>query len=380
MVRLDGRQGAVLLCRKRPLFLWFTAVGFLWHTWRTGSCSQRLESYSIDLDDPPQDVNCVTAAGRESITMTTEYSLVMLVEETDSDFVPYLLDLHNYLTKIGISHELLLMINGSDHYIQQCLQNWPSEYDQLQIIALNRKVPSGICLQMVLPDCLGKTLIICGPYRQIADEGLKALLDTVSGGEADLALPWRQQRVDAVINQWQSRAFNWLVRYLTGAAYHDLSSTLRVVRREVLEETPLYGDLYRYLPLLARQRGFRVREVPARHAEERGKIGYYGLREYVSRLVDLLAMHFTLHFVRKPLRYFGLRGSLLLLTGFGCISASLIRRLAGTATLGDSPMLMIGLVLFVTGSSLWGVGLLGEILTFTLGRKRKDYIIEKMLE
>jgi hypothetical protein len=308
-----------------------------------------------------------------------EYSLVMLVEDAESDFVPYLQDLHDYLTKLGLDHELVLSLNGSGLFAQQCLQHWPADSAPLQVVELTSKVSPGISLQTLLTDCRGKTLIICGPYRQIADEGLKLLLDTVAQGKADLALPWRQQRVDAAINQWQSLAFNWLVRHMTGVPYHDLSSTLRVARREVLEETPLYGDLYRYLPLLARRRGFRVQEIPANHAQERGRVGYYGLREYISRLVDLLAMHFILDFARKPLRYFGLRGILLGLLGLSCITTSLVMRLAGAGSLGDSPMLMIGLVLIVAGSGLWGIGLLGEILTFALGRKRKDYIVEKFL-
>ncbi len=309
-----------------------------------------------------------------------DYSLVMLVEDVDSDFVPYLLDLHNYLTELNLDHELLLAINGRGQFAHQCLKSWPANSPPLQIVELTRKVPSGICLQTVLTDCCGETIIVCGPYRQIANEGLKALLDTVAEGNIDLALPWRQQRVDAAINQWQSQVFNWLVRRMTGATYHDLSSTLRVVRRKVLEETPLYGDLYRYLPLLAKQRGFCVQELPVRHTEERGRVGYYGLREYVSRLVDLLAMHFTFGFARKPLRYFGLRGMLLLLAGAGCLTWSLIARLTGVGFLGNSPLLIIGLVLLLTGSGLWGIGLLGEILTFALGRKRKDYIVEQCFE
>ncbi len=308
-----------------------------------------------------------------------EYSLVMLVENSESDFIPYLLGLHDYLTALGADHELILLLNGSGQFAQQCLRRWPAEAAPLQVVELTSKVPAGICLQTVLADCRGKILIICGPYRQIADEGLKALLDKVAQGEADLALPWRRHRVDATINQWQSLAFNWLVRHMAGVTFHDLSSTLRVVRREVLEETPLYGDLYRYLPLLAKRRGFRVQELPADHAEERGRVGYYGLQEYVGRLVDLLAMHFILDFVRKPLRYFGLRGILLLLFGLSCITISLVMRLAGAGALGDSPLLLIGLVLIVTGSGIWGIGLLGEILTFALGRKRKDYIVEKFL-
>lgn len=308
-----------------------------------------------------------------------DYSLVMMVKDAESDFVPYLQALHNYLVELEIDHELVLAINGSREFAHKCLQYWPADSTPLKILELSRKVPSGICLKTVLGDCLGETLIVCGPYRQITEVGLKALLDTVAEGKADLALPWRQQRVDAAINQWQSRAFNWLVRRMTGATYHDLSSTMRVVRRKVLEETPLYGDLYRYLPLMAKQRGFFVQELPVQHGEERGRVGYYGLQEYASRLIDLLAVHFTLGFARKPLRYFGLRSLLPLLAGLGCITWSLLMRLAGVGFLGDSPLLMIGLVLLVTGSGLWGIGLLGEILTFALGRKHKDYIVEKFL-
>lgn len=308
------------------------------------------------------------------------YSLVMLVEDAENDFLPYLLDLHGFLASKGMEHELVLAVNGPGAFAGERLKEWPADAPSLKVVELARKVPSGVCLQTVLPDCRGEILIVCGPYKQIADTGLDALLHTVAGGEADLALPWRTQRVDPAVNQWQSQLFNWLVRRMTGAEYHDLSSTLRVVRREVLEETPLYGDLYRYLPLLAKRRGFLVKELPAPHAEERGKVGYYGIREYVSRLVDLAAMRFNLSFARKPLRYFGLRGLLLVLAGVLCMAYVAIQKVSGVDDLGNSPELMIGLVLMLTGSGIWGIGLLGEILTFALGRKHKEYIVEKVLD
>jgi len=313
---------------------------------------------------------------REKLT----YSLVMLVEDAESDFTPYLLEIHDQLDRLRLDHELVLAINGPGLFAQACLQKkWPVDGPTLQIVELTRKVPSGTCLKTVLPECRGEYLIVCGPYRQISDSGLQALIEAVSEGKADLALPWRRERVDPAVNQWQSRCFNWLVRHMTETPYQDLSSTLRVMRRQVLEETTLYGDLYRYLPLQAKRRGFQVRELPATHAEERGKVGYYGLREYVSRLVDLLAMCFILGFARKPLRYFGLRGIFLLLIGLVTMTAALILKLTGVGSLGNSPLLMIGLVLMLAGSTIWGIGLLGEILTFALGRKRKDYIIETVL-
>jgi hypothetical protein len=202
------------------------------------------------------------------------------------------------------------------------------------------------------------------------------LLLAVSEGGADLALPWRQGRVDPAVNQWQSRLFNALVRRLTGTDVHDLSSTLRVVRRAVLEETPLYGDLYRYLPLLAKKRGFKVREIPAPHARELGEVGYYGLSVYVNVCGPVA--------IRPPLAarsrcFFSMRGVLLFLAGALCMTSAVALKVTGVEDLGNSPLLMIGLVLFLTGSGLWGVGLLGEILAFTLGRKHKDYVVEKIL-
>jgi hypothetical protein len=304
----------------------------------------------------------------------------MLVEDGDTDFCGYLEELDRHLRTRGFDHELIVAVNGPGAFARGCLRAWPVTAAPVRIFELTRRVPSSICLQTVLPQCRGEILIVCGPYRQIADQGLDALLEAVALGAADMALPWRQRRVDPAVNQWQSRLFNWLVRRLTGAAYHDLSTNLRVVRRQVLEETPLYGDLYRYLPLLACQRGFRVREIPAPHNEERGKVGYYGLREYVSRLVDLLAMQFNFGFARKPLRYFGLRGVVLVFLGMLGMTWAVVLKMFGSGDLGDSLALMVGLVLVLTGSGIWGVGLLGEVLTFTLGRKRKDYIIEQKLE
>jgi len=108
------------------------------------------------------------------MSKSQKYSLVMLVEDGESDFVPYLKDLDNYLGELNLEYELILAINGAGRFALQCLQGWPTDSSPLQTVELTRKVPSGICLQTVLADCSGEILVVCGPYRQIADEGLKA--------------------------------------------------------------------------------------------------------------------------------------------------------------------------------------------------------------
>lgn len=307
-------------------------------------------------------------------------SLILLLENEEHDFSTTLQDLHRQLDSFGFSHELFLAVNGPSTFARECLKGWPSAAPEIQLIELNKKVSSGICLQTVVPQCRGEILLICGPYQQIHYDDLKEMLNEVAEGQIDLALPWRQNRVDPLVNRWQSWGFNWLVRKLIGTPFHDLSSTLRVARKSILEEVNLYGDLYRYLPILAQRRGFKVKEFEVAHLEERGKVGFFGVREYVSRFVDLVSMHFTLGFARKPLRYFGFRGLVVFFLGLACMCGAFVLRVVQQSFLGDSSLLMVGLILMVAGSGIWGIGLLGEIISFVFGRHRKDYIIETILE
>ncbi|MDT8420518.1 MAG: hypothetical protein RQ754_08810 [Desulfuromonadales bacterium] len=312
--------------------------------------------------------------------MSIDYSVVMIVGE-DEEFTEYLLDLHHYLTSITACHELILVFNGPNESARQRFESdWPAQGPEVLMVELHRKVYSGTCLQSLLSDCRGEILLICGPYRQVADEGLVKMLNAVDSGEADLALPWRQSRVDPPINQLQSWLFNLLVYQMTAVRIHDLNCALRIVRRTVLEESTFHGDLYRFLPLMAQKRGFKIIEIPTPHVQEKGKVGYFGLRVYINRLVDLLTIHFNLNFARKPLRYFGFRGGVLLLLGILLLTYAFVARAAGIDSLGNSPLLMTGLFSVLAGSGLWGVGLLGEILVFALGRKRKDYVIETILD
>ncbi|MFO7652857.1 MAG: glycosyltransferase [Candidatus Krumholzibacteriia bacterium] len=308
------------------------------------------------------------------------YTVLMLVETREDDFAAYLLHLHEQLSHRGLDHELVVAVSGPGAFVRAQFEDWPERGPRVRVYELTRNLPIGACLQAVLEECHGELLIVCGPYQQIADDGLDALLAAVASGDADLAMPWRQGRVDPLINQWQSRLFNHLVRGITGADFHDLSGTLRVLRRNVLEEIVLYGDLYRYLPLLAKKRGFRVKEIAAPHTRERGQVGYYGIRSYITRFTDLLTLGFNFGFSRQPLRYFGPRGTAFMFVGFLGFAAALALKLAGLHSLGNSPLLLVGLVLVVAGSGLWGVGLLGEILAFTLARKRKEYVVETILE
>jgi hypothetical protein len=229
-----------------------------------------------------------------------------------------------------------------------------------------------------LNEVSGDILVVCGSYQQITNDSLVRALKSLDQ-KADIIAPWRQKRVDPSFNQFQSKVFNIFANKVTGSDLHDLSCTVKIFHREVLEETELYGNMSRFLPILAAQKGFITKEAPCKHLEERGKTGFYSLSEYVNRLLDIFTLYFNTRFTKKPLRFFSSIGLAFLVIGLGLTAFLFIQRFFMDVPIGNRPMLFISLLLMILGVLVSSVGLLGEIVVFTHGRSRKEYTAEKTI-
>jgi hypothetical protein len=199
--------------------------------------------------------------------------------------------------------------------------------------------------------------------------------------DCDLVAPVRHPRVDALLNRVQSWAFNLLMRRVLRAPMHDLNCCFRVVRREVLEEITLYGDVYRFLPAMVHRTGYKVREVRVRHRAEIGGVGLFGVGVYARRFIDLVGVAFLSRYTLRPLRFFGAIGGVLTLVG-GVMTTGLVvqRFLVPDTVLYQRPLFLLGLLLFVLGVQVIGFGLVGEIIIYTQARNLREYRIEKIYE
>jgi hypothetical protein len=137
--------------------------------------------------------------------------------------------------------------------------------------------------------------------------------------------------------------------------------------------------MYRFLPILAEKRGFKTKEVKCLHHQEQGKTGFYSLFDYLTRLIDILTLYFNTRYSRKPLRFFSSIGIALLSIGLGTTAYPFIQRLFMGHPIGNRPVLFLGIFLMVMGVLVASAGLLGEIITFTYGRQKKEYAIEKVI-
>jgi hypothetical protein len=153
------------------------------------------------------------------------------------------------------------------------------------------------------------------------------------------------------------------------------------MKKEVAEAFDVYGDLHRFIPILAEHQGLRVTELKVRQHKEDTKPRVYRLRVYLYRIIDILTLFFLLRFTYRPLRFFGLMGSLLTAIGLAINGYLIYNRLfTEHFTLRDKPSLFLAALLMVIGIQIFAIGLLGEIIIYTHSKKARQFNIKEYIE
>jgi hypothetical protein len=305
-------------------------------------------------------------------------SIILLLEECYKDQSDFITAIDRIFSELGTPYEILIVANGTGNFFRSLLPEIQVLSSHIRAFELGSRTTQAVCLKAVLKEVQADTVVICGSYQQLTDESIREVVDALDES-CDVVSPWRQKRVDPAFNQFQSRVFNWLMRWFVGTEIHDFSCTVKVVRRTVLDGLELYGNMFRFLPVLAASRGFRVKEVPVKHLQERGKIGFYSLSEYITRLIDMFTLFFNTRFTRKPLRFFSTIGIGFSSAGTLSLLVLFIQRFFFGIPIGNRPFLFLSLLLIIIGVLVSSAGLLGEIIAFTNGRQKKEYTVDKTI-
>jgi hypothetical protein len=311
-----------------------------------------------------------------------KYSVIVLLEQPEihKGSEQFIQNLHDLFLNRQESFEFLVIVNGLGSLFKHELNKLLSINKKMRAIQFNTKTTQAVCLRTAVDGCRGKIIVACGSYQQLFEDSLKNMLDSLSS-DIDIVTPWRQHRVDSPLNQIESKLFNTLVRLLTATNFHDLSCTVKIFRREVVENTEIYGNMYRFLPILAEKKGFKAKEVKCRHYRQLGygKSGFYSLFQYLDTFIDILTLYFNTRFSRKPLRFFSAIGMVFFLVGLFITLYIFVERFYLGYPIGGRPLLLLSLLFMALGIQSASIGLVGEIIAFTHGRHRKEYSIEKKI-
>jgi len=306
-------------------------------------------------------------------------SVVIPISERHDDLRELYEDYARELSAAGQAYEMIFVLDRPDREALLALKALKKDYPAVTVITLSQWSGEATALTVGFEKAKGTAILTLPSYFQVEPDQIPALVQKLVEDQQDLVIGWRHPRIDAFFNRLQSWVFHGLVRILTGTSYHDVSCGFRIMKRSVAEEIQLYGDLHRFLPLLAHQRGFKIVELPVKQSlrDAGRRMRKPGI--YLRRLLDLLTLFFLFKFTKKPLRFFGLVGSTIFGAGALLTAYLGVDRLLGVP-LASRPLLVLSVLLMVFGVQLFSIGLLGEIIIFTHARAVKDYQTREILE
>ncbi|HSB53315.1 MAG TPA: glycosyltransferase [Gemmatimonadales bacterium] len=313
----------------------------------------------------------VATTGRADIRLV---SVVVPVVERMDDLLTLYRSFAGELDRRGEEHEFLFVFDGG-FAPPPALADLSRENGAIRLLSFARTFGETAALRLGIERSRGDVIVTLPAYFQVQAEGMGPLLDALQDG-ADMAVANRYPRVDSWINRLQSFAFHSVIGGLVDRRFHDIACGVRVIRRPVAEALPLYGDLHRFIPALALREGYRVDEVPVPQHPNDARIRVYGPGVYLRRLLDIAAFFFLAKFTEKPLRFFGLVGSVFFGLGAATGLALLVQRLAGQG-IANRPLLLLAVLLIALGVQLMGLGLVGEIIVHLRAPHRRAYRVRE---
>src|SRR3989338_1899744 len=283
----------------------------------------------------------------------------------------------NVLERIGTNYEVLFVDDGSTDGSFDFIKEINEKNHSIRGVQLRKNFGKAVALSTGFQRARGKIIVTMDGDLQDEPEEIPKFLQKIKE-EYDLISGWKQKRNDHFFRVISSKIFNKMTALFTGVRLHDINCGFKCYRREVLEQINIYGELYRYIPILVAGRGFRVSEIPVEHHYRRFGKSKYGPGRFIKGCLDLLTILFLTRYKERPLHFFGISGIIVSGTGFGiCIYMSFLRFQG--YKIGDRPLLLLGILMLILGVQFVSIGLIGEMIAARFVKEsNKDIIISEI--
>jgi glycosyltransferase involved in cell wall biosynthesis len=304
-------------------------------------------------------------------------SVVIPVHNEVENLVSLLDELETVLSSQSRSYEVIVVDDGSKDGTTQLLRRLTAERSDLKAIFFRRNFGQTAGFDAGFRAAAGDMIVTMDGDLQNDPRDIPAMLDRLEEGY-DMVAGWRRNRQDAlVLRKVPSRMANWLIRKATGASIHDLGCSLRAYRREVTEELRLYGEMHRFISVLAHNMGASIAEVEVNHRPRRAGVSKYGLRRTVKVLLDLMTVLFMRRYQTKPIYVFGGVGALLVATSTAIFGYVLWEKMHDGVWVHRNPLFLVGVMSTLVGVQLLATGLIAELIirTYYESQDKRAYSI-----
>lgn len=308
-----------------------------------------------------------------------EISVVVPVYEEEATVLELAERIAAVLDEEGRAFELLFIDDGSRDRTSQRVREARERDPRVRLVRFRRNFGKAAALCAGFEAARGEVLVTMDGDLQDEPREIPRFLAALEEEGLDLVSGWKKRRRDPITKRWPSKLFNWVTRRLAQVDLHDFNCGFKAYRREVVGEIALYGELHRYIPVLASRKGFRVGELAVEHHARRHGRSKYGWDRYYKGLLDLITVLFITKYTRRPLHLFGLIGLACFGTGFVIDAWLAARKILFDEPLYDRPLLLLGVLLMLVGIQVLTTGLIGEMITYKNFRGRETYSVRERL-
>ena len=286
----------------------------------------------------------------------------------------------------GLSYEAILVDDGSSDASWEEVERLKTRYPALRGIRFARNYGKSAALYCGFAAAAGEVGVTMDADLQDSPDEIPELRRMILEEGYDLVSGWKRKRHDPVGKRWPSKFFNWTARAATGIRLHDFNCGLKAYRSKVVKSIEVYGEMHRFIPVLARQAGFRHigEKVVDHHARKYGR-SKFGMERMVKGYLDLITVLFMSHFGRSPMYFFGGLGTLMFLLGGGTTVWIIVGKLWKQAhalplrPVTEQPLFYLAILAVILGVQLFLAGFLGELINRGSSDRNK-YLIDKTLD
>lgn len=312
--------------------------------------------------------------------MNLDISIVVPLYNEDESLPELMAWIDKVCTENNFAYEVIMVDDGSKDNSWQVLEELVQKYSSLRGIRFQRNYGKSAALNEGFKAAKGDVVFTMDADLQDSPDEIPEMYAMIKSGQYDLVSGWKKVRYDnAVTKNLPSKLYNGVNRMISGIQLHDMNCGLKAYRKKVVKSIEVYGEMHRFIPVIAKQAGFsRIGEKVVQHRARKYGVSKFGWERFINGFLDLLSIQFITRFGKKPMHFFGLYGTLMFMLGFGITIYLIISKYFFAGNLVNKPAFYIALTSMILGTQFFLTGFIAELVSRS-ATDRNQYSIEETI-
>jgi len=289
------------------------------------------------------------------------------------------------MSENNFSYEIIFVDDGSNDNSWKIIEDLKNENNSIKGIKFRRNYGKSAALNVGFENAEGEVVITMDADLQDSPDEIPELYKMITKQKFDIVSGWKKKRYDPIMKTVPSKFFNWTTRKMSGIKLHDFNCGLKAYKKDVVKSIEVYGEMHRYIPVIAKWAGFaNIGEKIVTHKERKYGVSKFGMDRFVKGYLDLISISFVSKFGKRPMHFFGLIGTIMFIAGFmssgwlGYLKLKAVYSGLRAPLITDNPYFFIAIACMIIGVQLFLTGFLAELIGRS-SANRNNYLIEKKI-